>query len=320
MNSNCRTKARDVREGGSKGKIVQAEKDVSTKSAVDVLMTSLKMCGWRLWPGVLCFAVSAVTTSWQLVWIREWTDANGPNNAANPYDSRWIYGLVCLSLAAVVSRLAGNVLLSFAMNRLSRVLHHKMLERVLFSPVSFFDSTPRGRILNRFTADLSGVDNRMAALSRQMVQNSLVALSRLAVIGTESIPVIVVGLMVIVIFVTGMIPMTMATLCVTFIGMTQIMVALERDIEYTELPKEADVEYTTATEDAAEQKMNTSAAEVHRVDKTWPSEGRIDFEDFSASYRPSVLNDSLRHVTFTVSAREKVDARLEVEELWLTPV
>nr|XP_037273809.1 multidrug resistance-associated protein 1-like [Rhipicephalus microplus] len=88
--------------------------------------------------------------------------------------------------------------------------------------------------------------------------------------------------------------------------MTQIMVALERDIEYTELPKEADVEYTTATEDAAEQKMNTSAAEVHRVDKTWPSEGRIDFEDFSASYRPSVLNDSLRHVTFTVSAREKV--------------
>ncbi|KAL1416971.1 hypothetical protein MTO96_027269 [Rhipicephalus appendiculatus] len=180
-------------------------------------MTTLKMCGWCLWPGVLCFAVSAVTTSWQLVWIKDWTDANGPNSVANPYDSRWIRGLVGLSLAAVVSRLAGNVLLSFAMNRLSSVLHHKMLERVLFSPVSFFDSTPRGRILNRFTADLSGVDNRMAALSRQMVQNSLVALSRLAVIGTESVPVIVVGLVVMVVFVTGTALLTRAVNATRFI-------------------------------------------------------------------------------------------------------
>ncbi|XP_070397469.1 ATP-binding cassette sub-family C member 2-like isoform X2 [Dermacentor albipictus] len=37
------------------------------------------------------------------------------------------------------------------------------------------------------------------------------------------------------------IPMTMAMLCVTFLGMTQIMVSLERDIEYTELPKEVGV-------------------------------------------------------------------------------
>ncbi|XP_037557861.1 ATP-binding cassette sub-family C member 4-like, partial [Dermacentor silvarum] len=382
------------------------------------------MCGWCLWPGVACFAVSAVTTSWQLVWIKDWTDANGPDSGSSPYDPHWIRGLVGLSVGAVASRLAGNVLLSFAMNRLSRLLHHEMLERVLFSPVSFFDATPRGRILNRFTADLSGVDNRMATLSRQLVQNSLVALSRMAVIGTESIAVIVVGLVVLIVFTVGTalltravnatrfirsahfsrllqhvtetvdsltivrvfgmterfyerfcrladqnlrvslasvtcsrltrtfamacsqtmvlatlvftvaiggggneyedtqrsssiglalnsslaIPMTMAMLCITFLGMTQIMVSLERDIEYTELPKEDDVEYI-AIEEAPNGKTNSkvtdSVAKLHQVDKTWPFEGCISFQDFSASYRPSVLEDSLKHVTFTVNAREK---------------
>ncbi|XP_075526511.1 ATP-binding cassette sub-family C member 2-like isoform X3 [Dermacentor variabilis] len=411
----------DVRRGESTGKMIKEEKNVSTKSAVDVLWTTLKMCGWSLWPGVVCFAVSAVTTSWQLVWIKDWTDANGPDSASSPYDSRWMCGLVGLSVGAVASRLAGSVLLSFAMNRLSCALHHKMLERVLFSPVSFFDTTPRGRILNRFTADLSGVDNRMATLSRQMVQNGLVALSRLAVIGTESTAVIVVGLVVLIVFgvgtalltravnatrfirsahfsrllqhvtetvdsltivrVFGMkerfyerfcrladqnlrvslasvtcsrlartfamacsqtmvlatlvftvamgeygdaprsssvglalnsslaIPMAMAMLCVTFLGMTQIMVSLERDIEYTELPKEDDVEYI-AIEGAPNAKTNPmtkdSTAKLHQVDKMWPLEGSISFQDFSASYRPSMLEDSLKHVTFTVNAREKV--------------
>ncbi|KAH6923288.1 hypothetical protein HPB50_026412 [Hyalomma asiaticum] len=68
-----------------------------------------------------------------------------------------------------------------------------------------------------------------------------------------------------------------------------------------------EIEYTpTGDAPKGNTKGKDSVAELHRVDKAWPSEGRIDFQDFSASYRPHALNDSLKRVTFTVNAREKV--------------
>ncbi|XP_075526507.1 ATP-binding cassette sub-family C member 2-like isoform X4 [Dermacentor variabilis] len=303
------TEAYDAKEDQSQGKIIKDEKNVSTKSASEVMWATLRMCGWWLWPGVLCLAASAATASWQLVWIKNWTDASGPESTMNPYDSYWMQGLAALSVGAVATRLAGNVLLSFAMNRLSRVLHHDMLEHVLLSPVSFFDATPRGRILNRFTADLNDVDTRMAVLGRQTIQNSLLALSRLAVIGTESLAVIAVGIVVLVVFIVGLIPSTMTMLCITYLGMTQIMVALERDIEFTELPEEAEVE-KVVVEPAKCGKPgsngSSSVTPVGKFDSTWPTHGRIEFQDFSASYRPMVLEDSLKHVSFTVCSRQKV--------------
>lgn len=42
--------------------------------------------------------------------------------------------------------------------RVGRVLHHSMLRNMLSSPMRFFDSTPSGRILNRFGRDFETID------------------------------------------------------------------------------------------------------------------------------------------------------------------
>lgn len=41
----------------------------------------------------------------------------------------------------------------------SRQLHHKMLVNIMHSPMSFFETTPQGRIMNRFSKDISGIDD-----------------------------------------------------------------------------------------------------------------------------------------------------------------
>jgi hypothetical protein len=70
------------------------------------------------------------------------------------------YILVYGVLTAAASLLALCNALSWAAGGVNagRVLHSAMLRRVLRAPMSFFDTTPAGRIINRFTSDVSTVD------------------------------------------------------------------------------------------------------------------------------------------------------------------
>ena len=44
--------------------------------------------------------------------------------------------------------------LAFATVRGSKSLHHDLITTVVHAPMSFFDTTPIGRILNRFSQDM----------------------------------------------------------------------------------------------------------------------------------------------------------------------
>lgn len=50
------------------------------------------------------------------------------------------------------------IVLMYAALSAAKNLHSPLLNNILHSPLSFFDTTPLGRILNRFAKDIEGVD------------------------------------------------------------------------------------------------------------------------------------------------------------------
>ncbi len=80
--------------------------------------------------------------------ISQWAQLNG-----DAEQSSWSrYGLI-LSLLALTATLSFTWVTFYALRirHSSRTLYQAMLTSVLLSPITYFDSTPAGRILNRFT-------------------------------------------------------------------------------------------------------------------------------------------------------------------------
>ena len=51
--------------------------------------------------------------------------------------------------------------MAYGMMQASRILHSDILARLFHNPLSFFDTTPLGRIVNRFSKDVDMIDNTL---------------------------------------------------------------------------------------------------------------------------------------------------------------
>ncbi|GFT36073.1 multidrug resistance-associated protein 1 [Nephila pilipes] len=109
---------------------------------------------------ILGFATSKAFDIGSNVWLSKWSSdpplPDGTQNIPLRNLRMGIYGLI--GLAQSLSTLAGMVILAIAATRASIRFHKSMLWSVLRSPMEFFDTTPMGRILNRFGKDINCVD------------------------------------------------------------------------------------------------------------------------------------------------------------------
>lgn len=65
----------------------------------------------------------------------------------------------------------------------TKVMHEQVLEKVIYSPTSFYDTTPIGRILNRFTKDTYTLDDSLPRTLGQFLNMLFNSASVLVVIG-----------------------------------------------------------------------------------------------------------------------------------------
>ncbi|XP_069069026.1 ATP-binding cassette sub-family C member 5 isoform X2 [Pleurodeles waltl] len=68
--------------------------------------------------------------------------------------------------------------------RASSKLHDDLFRRILRSPMKFFDTTPSGRILNRFAKDMDEVDMRLPFQAEMFIQNVILVFFCLGVISS----------------------------------------------------------------------------------------------------------------------------------------
>jgi ATP-binding cassette, subfamily C (CFTR/MRP), member 1 len=143
-------------ETQTKNLVSKEERNVGAVS-LSVYLNYLKAGGgYCMFVGVYFFFVlSAVNSLATTSWISFWTsDASYQKNSQAFYLG--IYALFTITLA-IFTFFRAYFLAQFGV-RASEQLHRNLLDSILRAPQSFFDTTPLGRIISRFSKDLYSID------------------------------------------------------------------------------------------------------------------------------------------------------------------
>ncbi|KAL2358738.1 multidrug resistance-associated protein 1 [Cryomyces antarcticus] len=120
------------------------------------------------------------------VWLKNWSEING-EYGGNPQVGKYIgvyfaFGFGSAALVVVQTL----ILWIFCSIEASRKLHERMAFAIFRSPMSFFETTPAGRILNRFSSDIYKVDEVLARTFNMLFVNTARAAFTLVVISTST--------------------------------------------------------------------------------------------------------------------------------------
>ncbi|KAF6761448.1 metal resistance protein YCF1 [Ephemerocybe angulata] len=101
------------------------------------------------------------------------------------------YGMFSLS-ASILGGLSAMIMWVYCALRSARKLHDSMLYSLMRAPLTFFELTPTGRILNLFSRDTYVVDQILARVIQGLCRTLAVCLSILVVIGVSFPPFLLV--------------------------------------------------------------------------------------------------------------------------------
>ena len=127
------------------------------------------------------------------VWLNEWTEDNNKNVAATRNMYLGIYGL--LGLLSSIFQGVAFAMLTICSLSASNKFHDKMLKSVLGAPMSFFDTNPKGRIINRFAKDLDYMDKKIPKSYADII-NYVLALAGTLIVICSNLPIFIVVVLV----------------------------------------------------------------------------------------------------------------------------
>ncbi|KAI6120104.1 P-loop containing nucleoside triphosphate hydrolase protein [Pisolithus croceorrhizus] len=137
---------------------------------------------------VLAIMLQQVVSVLATYMLRLWGEHNRELGKNLGLRDRYLLGYGLANLASIGLGLAGALILwVYCTLRSSKYLHDSMLNSVLHAPLSFFDLTPTGRIMNLFSRDIYVVDQVLGRVMMNLLRTSAICISILLVI-TFSFP------------------------------------------------------------------------------------------------------------------------------------
>ncbi|KAM9327438.1 LOW QUALITY PROTEIN: ATP-binding cassette sub-family C member 9 [Pholidichthys leucotaenia] len=131
-------------------------------------------------------------------WLAIWTSSRKDQNSDTRADmfngtsfANNMFIILCaagITLCLITSLTVEFLGLSAATN-----LHHNLLNKIIHAPIRFFDITPLGQILNRFSADTNVIDQHIPPTLESLTRSTLLCLSAIGVIASIT-PIFLVAL------------------------------------------------------------------------------------------------------------------------------
>ncbi|KAI1501258.1 P-loop containing nucleoside triphosphate hydrolase protein [Biscogniauxia marginata] len=105
------------------------------------------------------------------VWLKNWAEMNG-RAGGNPEVGKYLGVYFSFGIGAAALTVVQTLILwIFCSIEASRKLHERMATAIFRAPMSFFDTTPAGRILNRFSSDVYRLDEVLARTFNMLFVN-----------------------------------------------------------------------------------------------------------------------------------------------------
>uniref|UniRef100_A0A7S2DAY2 ATP-dependent transporter ycf16 n=1 Tax=Haptolina brevifila TaxID=156173 RepID=A0A7S2DAY2_9EUKA len=171
----------------AKGKMMTDEDRERGTVSKSVWMDYVRALGlWSVFGGMIGTSMISQTAQYgSSYWLGIWAgDKEGSVFHKVSGGQPWFYLaiFVALSVFAAVFILTRSIVGAYASVRAARVIHNDALQAVLASPTSFFDTTPVGRILNRFSGDVQKVDVQLASSLSSFIQYLATLVCTLAIL------------------------------------------------------------------------------------------------------------------------------------------
>ncbi|XP_071374324.1 ATP-binding cassette sub-family C member 9 isoform X1 [Centroberyx affinis] len=117
-------------------------------------------------------------------WLAVWTSSKTNQSTGAGTEGYYLPVFIVLCGAGITLCLITSLTVEFLGLSAATNLHHNLLNKIIHAPIRFFDITPLGQILNRFSADTNIIDQHIPPTLESLTRSTLLCLSAIGVISS----------------------------------------------------------------------------------------------------------------------------------------
>ncbi|XP_053766774.1 ATP-binding cassette sub-family C member 3 isoform X2 [Desmodus rotundus] len=164
------------------GILIEEEKVEVGKVKMNVFWDYAKAVGLSI-TLVICllYAGQSAAAIGASIWLSAWTNEaivdGGQNNTSHRLG---VYAALGILQGVLV--VLSSIMMAVGCMRAAHLLHQALLHNTMRSPQSFFDTTPSGRVLNRFSKDIHVIDQVLGPTILMLLSSFSICISTLVII------------------------------------------------------------------------------------------------------------------------------------------